>query len=289
MTATSIRVAGVPEHFNLPWHLGRERGAFARAGIDLQWRTVPQGTGAMCDMLRSGEVDLAVLVTEGAVRDLLTHGYGKVIVNYVDTPLVWGVHVGAGTEVHQRAEVKGLPFAISRPGSGSHLIAMSYAKANGWTPSADDFVVVNDLKGAVERMQAPDPLLFLWERTTTAPLVRNGTFRRVDEYRPAWPCFMVVAGNAALAEYGPHIDVLLRVLRDQAKGLMMKKDGAALVAERQGLDPADAAEWFASVRWNTDGRVDARALHTVADTLHAVGLLDRSFSFEEVQERLVRK
>lgn len=41
----SLRVAGVPEHFNLPWHLADEEGAFESAGIDLQWIDVPEGTG----------------------------------------------------------------------------------------------------------------------------------------------------------------------------------------------------------------------------------------------------
>ena len=66
MVPTTLRIAGVPEHFNLPFQLGLERRAFIRAGIDLKWRTVPEGTGAMCDLLLNGEIELAVLVTDGA-------------------------------------------------------------------------------------------------------------------------------------------------------------------------------------------------------------------------------
>ena len=29
-----IRIAGVPEHFNLPWHLAIEEGAFSDRGIE---------------------------------------------------------------------------------------------------------------------------------------------------------------------------------------------------------------------------------------------------------------
>jgi len=59
---TTLRIAGVPEPYNLPWHLGLERRSFIRAKIALKWRTVPQGTGAMCELLRKGAIDLAVLV-----------------------------------------------------------------------------------------------------------------------------------------------------------------------------------------------------------------------------------
>ena len=42
-----IRVGGVPEHFNYPWHLAKERGLF-RSGTDelsVEWRDCKGGTG----------------------------------------------------------------------------------------------------------------------------------------------------------------------------------------------------------------------------------------------------
>ena len=30
-----LRVAGVPEHFNFPWHMARERGLFAEEGVEV--------------------------------------------------------------------------------------------------------------------------------------------------------------------------------------------------------------------------------------------------------------
>ncbi|MBK7298574.1 MAG: hypothetical protein IPI91_18965 [Flavobacteriales bacterium] len=55
---TTIRLAGVPEPFNLPWILALERRAFVRAKIDVKWQTVPQGTGEMCKMLHQDQVDM---------------------------------------------------------------------------------------------------------------------------------------------------------------------------------------------------------------------------------------
>ena len=68
----TIKIAGVPEHFNLPWHLCLENGEFEEAGIDLQWTDVPEGTGKMSQMLRDGETDIAVILTEGIVKSILT-------------------------------------------------------------------------------------------------------------------------------------------------------------------------------------------------------------------------
>ncbi len=279
---TTLRVAGVPEPFNLPWQLALERRAFVRAKVELKWRTVPQGTGAMCELLRKGEIDLAVMVTEGAVRDILSGNPSRIVSSFVDTPLTWGVHVGAHTGLRTPEDLKGVPFAISRYNSGSHLMSLAYAKAHGRDLTEKDFIIVNDLAGAVKRLQEPEPAVFLWEKFITASHVHSGTLRRVDEYRPSWPCFVVVARNEVLEEHGDAVDRLLKVVRDQARGLMEKKSAPEMVAQRYGMTLADAKEWFAIVRWNVDGQGDMKAITAASDVLAETGLMPRKMTPEEL-------
>ena len=85
----SIKIAGVPEHFNLPWHLAIENGDFEKENIDLQWTDVPEGTGKMCQMLRDGSTDIAVILTEGIVKDIVAGNPSKIVQVYVESPLVW--------------------------------------------------------------------------------------------------------------------------------------------------------------------------------------------------------
>ena len=276
MSTTTLRIAGVPEHFNLPWQLGLERRAFIRAGIDLKWRTVPEGTGAMCELLRKGELDMAVLVTEGAVRDILRGNPGRIVSQYVDTPLTWGVHVGASTKFKTPEDLAHVPYAISRFNSGSHLMAMLYARQQGRTLTEKDFVVVNDLKGAVERMNTGEPMAFLWEKSSTSPHLQSDALRRVDELRSTWPAFVVVVRNEVLAEQPAAVQRTLKVVRDQAQGLMQKKGAPEMVAQRYGLAIAYALEWFGEVRWNVDGKVDADALSKVVAVLEQAGLVEHA-------------
>ncbi|MBP6389872.1 MAG: ABC transporter substrate-binding protein [Flavobacteriales bacterium] len=287
MNSITLRIAGVPEHFNLPWHLGLERRAFVRAGIDLKWRTVAEGTGAMCKLLRSGEIDLAILVTEGAVRDILHGNPARIIATYVDTPLTWGVHVGAGAAITEPEQLRNVPFAISRPNSGSHLAAMAYAMAQGWNLSEEDLVVVNDLPGAVEALQGPSPLAFLWEKYTTKPLVDSGALRRVDEHRSSWPSFVIVASEAVLAEHPEPVKRLLKVIRDQALGLMSKKTAPEIIAKRYKMGLEDVRAWFGEVRWNTNGRLEDHALTAVAATLRQAGMLDGDLTEEVLCQKLL--
>lgn len=49
----TVRVGGVPEHFNYPWHLAQERGLFAKHGVNVQWVEQKEGTGQMIKSVRS--------------------------------------------------------------------------------------------------------------------------------------------------------------------------------------------------------------------------------------------
>ncbi|MCD8528764.1 MAG: hypothetical protein LRY27_02025, partial [Chitinophagales bacterium] len=66
-----IRVGGVPEHFNLPWHLAIENNLFANENIEVEWITYKGGTGEMTKALRQNEVDVCVVLTEGIVADII--------------------------------------------------------------------------------------------------------------------------------------------------------------------------------------------------------------------------
>ena len=283
---TPLRIVGVPEHFNLPWMLALERRAFVRAGIELKWRTVPQGTGAMCELLRNGDTDLAVLVTEGAVLDILRGGDHRIVGLFVDTPLTWGVHVGAASEHTAPEQLGNDPFVISRPTSGSHLAALSYARAHGWSVLDDQLIHVHDLAGAVERLQETGPATFLWEKYTTKPFVDAGKLRCVDEFRQEWPAFVIVARNAVLEEHAVLVDRLLKVIRDQAKGLMQKKAAPEMIAQRYGLELADATAWFEQVRWNTGSALEEASFLPVVAALVASGALDTAPGAGELAARL---
>ncbi|NNK75246.1 MAG: ABC transporter substrate-binding protein, partial [Maribacter sp.] len=78
-----VRIIGVPEHFNLPWHLAIEEGAFEDRGIELQWTDIPEGTGKMCQMLQNGETDLAIILTEGLVKSISEGNPAKIVQEYI--------------------------------------------------------------------------------------------------------------------------------------------------------------------------------------------------------------
>ena len=75
----TIRVGGVPEHFNTPWHLANAAGKYAEVGIALEWVEFPGGTGAMASALRNDQIDVAIGLTEGIVADILKGSPARII------------------------------------------------------------------------------------------------------------------------------------------------------------------------------------------------------------------
>ena len=69
----NFKIGGVPEHFNLPWYLTLKNKEYQDKNINLRWKDYQGGTGEMCNALRDGEIDMAVILTEGIVRDIIRH------------------------------------------------------------------------------------------------------------------------------------------------------------------------------------------------------------------------
>ena len=118
--------------FNLAWYLTLKEGEYKDKGINLRWHDYYGGTGDMCKALRAGDIDIAVILTEGIIKDIIDGNPSKIVQTFVQTPLIWGVHVANGSSFKTIEDLKEKKAAISRYGSGSHLMAYINAQNNNW-------------------------------------------------------------------------------------------------------------------------------------------------------------
>ena len=183
MDIKKIRIGGVPEHFNLPIHLANEQGLFESRGVQIEWTTFRGGTGQMTRALRNDEVDLCILLTEGIIKDIIQGNPSKIISEYVTTPLTWGIHTGTANSVEHYKDIFDKKYAISRFGSGSHLMAIVDANSKGHALETEQFEVIKNLDGALETLQSQATDIFYWEKYTTKPYVDKGILRRVGEFK----------------------------------------------------------------------------------------------------------
>jgi sulfonate transport system substrate-binding protein len=271
----TLKVGGVPEHFNLPWHLAMEERRFAPLGIDVRWRDYPDGSGAMAKALQAGELDAALLLTEGAVAGIADGAGFRVASLYTDSPLVWGIHVPAASRFRSLADIRGARYAISRRGSGSHLMAFVHARAQGWPVDNLEFVIVRNLAGAVEAFAAGAADVFFWEKFMTKPQVDAGRFRRVAEFVAPWPAFVVCVADAAGREQRAALESAVALVFDAARALRARPDAATLIASRYGLAAADVSEWLATTRWSERVRIAVSDLAQACAALDSLGVLAR--------------
>jgi ABC-type nitrate/sulfonate/bicarbonate transport system substrate-binding protein len=282
-----LRVGGVPEHFNYPWRLALEEGAFQDLGVEVDYREVPEGTGELTRALRDGELDLALVLTEGAVADVLRHDRNRLVKTYVRSALTWGLHVAADSPWRRMEDLENRRVAISRYGSGSHLIAIVDAAARGWDTGKMNFVVVENLPGARQALAAGEADLFLWEKHMTQPLVDAGEFRRLGVREVPWPAFVVSVRREILPAYDDLLRSVLERVHAMARRFRDQPDAAEIIASTYGLKLDQARAWLETVVWEDSFEPPVDALRRASEALRAQGVIENgAFALDPLWHRL---
>jgi len=246
-----FQIGGVPEHFNLPWYLTLSAKEYTEEGINLRWKDYPSGTGAMCKALREKEIDMAVILTEGIVRDIIDGNDCKIVQVFVKSPLIWGIHVAQTSGYKKIEDLRGTKAAISRYGSGSHLMAYVNAENQHWDIGTDlDFQVIDNLEGALESLPKGEGDYFMWEKFMTKPYVDNGTFRKVGECPTPWPCFVIAVRNEVLEKDSEAIQKILDIINNTTVNFKEIKSIDEMIKNRYGIKLDDVREWLSLTQWS---------------------------------------
>lgn len=248
-----LKIGGVPEHFNLPWRMAIEEGRFRDAGIQLHWSDMGGGTGQMIRGLETKSIDVAVLLTEGITKAILQGLDAKIIQVYVTTPLRWGIHVPYNSDIQTVDQLEHQTFAISREGSGSHL--MSYVRANqeGWDTSELKFKVVGDVYGGLWSLENNESQAFLWEKYTTFPFTEQKKCRYIDEVITPWPCFVIAVRNEVYEKHKDKLQAMCEIVGNRAAELKKNENAVDLISWRYNLRHGQVENWLNETDWNYSG------------------------------------
>ncbi len=279
----TIRIGGVPEHFNLPIHLAREHSSFDKRGINLEWTTFKGGTGQMTKALRNKEVDACILLTEGIITDIFRGNPSRIISIYVNTPLTWGIHTGSQNTLDNYSDIYSKKYGISRFGSGSHLMAIVDANSKGQKIDKEQFNIIKNLDGALASLTSLESDVFYWEKYTTKPYVDSGQLKRIGEYLTPWPCFVVAATNDILEREPDNIIRMLRVIHDSCDRFMREStESMQLVSERYKQKLDDVERWYHSTEWAIHGWISDKMINSVIYNLKLAGILDKTAETPEL-------
>ena len=278
----TVTIGGVPEHFNLAWYLTLKDGEYKAENINLRWKDYPGGTGAMTEALRSGDIDMAVILTEGIIKDIAEGNPSKIVQTFVDTPLIWGIHVAHGSDFKSVDDLKGKRCAISRYGSGSHLMAYINAENHGWNIETDlKFEVVQDLDGAVKALSNGDADYFMWEKFMTKPIVDSGVFRRIGNCPTPWPCFVIAVRNEFLEANGTIVRIILEIINNTTVDFKDIPSIDRMIANRYELQLSDVQEWLHLTEWSQNN-LDKSTVEKVQEKLLTLDIWSKKKPYESI-------
>lgn len=277
----TIRIIGVPEHFNLPWHIAIENGSFIKNGINLQWKDIPEGTGKMCQMLRDKETDIAVILTEGILKDCTIGNDSSIIQVFVESPLIWGIHVSAKSDYNSISDLKDKKIAISRMGSGSHLMSIINAENQKWDTHNLQFEVVNTIEGAEEALTIGKADYFMWEHFMTKPFVDKGIFRRVGDCPTPWPCFVIAVRNDFLKNNKKLMQLLLSTINRTTLEFKDIPMIDKILATRYNLKLEDILQWLKQTNWSQKN-LDENTFVSIQNRLFDLKIIDKKIAYSKL-------
>jgi len=246
----NIRVGGVPEHFNYPWLTCIENGSFLEKGINLSWKNCHGGTGEMISDLKQGNIDLAIMLTEGCVKEIELGTPFTILQKYIETPLIWGVFVNEESPFYELEDLKGKTAAISRINSGSHLMTFVLAEKFEWNTETLKFNECYNLDGAFQSLKNKTSDYLLWERFTTKPYLKSNHLRHIGDCPTPWPCFVIVC-NTNFKEFNNQLltDVLA-VINSKTKSIKDDVNLKAKLAANYNMNLEEANEWLEITEWS---------------------------------------
>ena len=277
-----VNIGGVPEHFNLSWYLTLKNGEYKAEDINLRWHDYYGGTGAMCKALRSGEIDMAVILTEGIIKDIISGNPSRIVQTFVQSPLIWGIHVAADSEFTTVEDLKGTRAAISRYGSGSHLMAYINAKNHDWDIEKDlKFEVIKNLNGAIEGLSNGDADYFMWEKFTTKPIVDDGVFRRIDNCPSPWPCFVIAAREDFINANEDDVRTILNIINETTSEFKSIPSIDKTIANRYEQELEDVREWLSLTEWSQD-LITEKTINDVQNQLFDLNIIPHKVKYNDL-------
>ena len=280
-----IKIAGVPEHFNFPWTKAIAENKFTNEDINLEWTAVPEGTGRLNQMLREGETDIAIILTEGIIKDILAGNPAKIVQIYVESPLIWGIHVDHKSAIETPEALQNKKVAISRLGSGSELMARVHAHQMGWDNDRMQFEIVNTIEGAVGALQNKTADYFMWEQFMTKPYVDKGIFRRVGVCPTPWPSFVIAVRDEVLKNDAESIHKILKVINETTKTFKQQEGISTKLSDTFNQNENDIIEWMELTTWSQSSMSET-SLNKIQNELLDLGIITKKGTFAEIVKAL---
>ena len=195
--------------------------------------------------------------------------------------MIWGVHVAQNSPYQNLSELEKKKVAVSRMGSGSHLMSLVNATNQHWKTDDLEFEIVNTIQGAVENLTKGTADYFMWERFMTKPLVDKGIFRRVADCPTPWPCFVIAVRNEFLEANIQTIALLLETINNTTIKFRDIPNIDRTLASKYHQKLEDVQEWLSLTKWSQKP-LEEKVLNKIQNQLFDLKIMDKKGTFAEI-------
>ncbi len=244
-----IIIGGVDEAFNVPWKRIVQRQPLLEYNIELSWIDFGGGTGQIMRSLNSGEIQAAIVLTEGAVADICRNKQSRILSSYVTSPLEWGLHVNEKSFIASKHDLQNAIHAISKFGSGSHLMAILNAYEQKWPVQRINFLEINNLSGGLDALHNETADVFFWEKHTTRSYLKRNGLKYIDSFRGPWGAFVLAVNAALCAEVLNGIKYAFEFVLQECERFKLSHLSAPHITKFNNMDLPTAQAWLQSTRF----------------------------------------
>lgn len=238
----------------------------------------------MIDAFKAKEIDVGIGLTEGWIVGLSkTTDVAKpyhIVGEFTQSPLTWAISTGGmRADIQYAEELKGLKCAISRFGSGSHIMASVLAQHHGWIQCPGlapfDFVECGPFDRLREAVGSGAADFVMWEHFTSKKYYVTSELKKVGEIQTPWNAWHIaVAGEKADPRVAEHL------LPALAKGIKKfedsKPEAVDFIARHMPYAREDATAWYETVKFAGPkqlGSLNAEDITQALEILYTAGVL----------------
>ena len=276
----ALRVAGVPEAFNLPFHHANFSQTLSR---EVRFISYPGGSGPMLQAVETGEVDVAFALTDCIVAGIEKGKPLRILGPVVKSPLTWAIIVSKDSSIQTTNELSKATWGISRYGSGSHVMVQVLVKESKWEHEPK-FVECRNFDGLRSAVNDRKIDAFLWEYYTTRPFEEQGEVRIVGGIPTPWGCFSAVVRENC--EVKDALREMLNMFLEAGAAFVKNPEAAKEISEEHKMSEGDAATWLKGLRYANMGetRIQTDTLEMTRKILLEAGVIEK-IKFKDAVER----
>ena len=179
-------------------------------------------------------------------------------------------------------DLKGKKAAISRYGSGSHLMAYINAQNNHWDLKKDlKFKVIKNLDGAIEGLTNGTADYFLWEKFTTKPIVDEGVFRCIGHCPTPWPCFVIATREDFIKSNKKNLQIILTIINKSTSEFKEIPDIDQTISNRYGQKIEDVQEWLSLTEWSQN-IIDEQTILNTQKQLFKLNIISKIVQYKDL-------